>query len=312
MDQQRPQVGYLSQLAIILGLTGFFLVAGAAALALITKLMHIPLSQLSEATSANGKTLGILNTALSVFIFLGPAIAFAWIVGRRPLGYLGLTTGINAWQAGLVVILTIAAMFLGGALTTLTLKIPLSSEWLAAAKKYEDQYQDMVMAMAQMKNTKDLLLVFVVLACAPAIFEELFFRGMIQQFLVNWSKKPFISILVTSIIFSAVHLSYFGFLPRLALGMVLGYIFYYTKSIWLNILLHLVNNGYIVMALYIASRQGKLQEAIASDSEALPLYVGVIALALICVLFVILRRVTPRRTDSPTGLSFPLKPIFND
>jgi membrane protease YdiL (CAAX protease family) len=170
----------------------------------------------------------------------------------------------------------------------------------------------MVMAMAQMKNTKDFLLVFLVLACAPAIFEELFFRGMIQQFLVNWSKKPFISILLTSIIFSAVHLSYFGFLPRLALGMVLGYIFYYTKSIWLNILLHLVNNGYIVVALYMASRQGKLQEAIASDSDALPLYVGVIALALIGVLFVILRRVTPAHAQSPTGLSFPQKPIFND
>jgi membrane protease YdiL (CAAX protease family) len=150
----------------------------------------------------------------------------------------------------------------------------------------ENQYNDGIFVIANMKNITDYIITLLVIALAPAIVEETFFRGCMQQMFNGWFKNAFVAIFVTSIIFSAVHVSYYGFLPRVGLGVILGLIFYYGKNIWLNILMHFLNNAIAVTQLYLLSKNGKLtKEAMNTVDDKFPLWLGVVSLLLLMTLF---------------------------
>jgi hypothetical protein len=132
----------------------------------------------------------------------------------------------------------------------ITEKIPAPKSMLAWANGLEEQYKKALMAMTQMKSGTDLLFSVMAVAFIPAIVEELYFRASLQKVLMDWSGKPYLSILITAIIFSAFHFSYFGFLSRMSLGIVIGCVYYYTKTIWLPILMHFINNAIGIITLY--------------------------------------------------------------
>jgi membrane protease YdiL (CAAX protease family) len=169
-----------------------------------------------------------------LFMFFFPALIVARLIDRRPLRWLGFSRGFNSRQFILVVVILAACMPLVGALGELNQAIPLTRNLEQAVKKMEENYTTQATALATMRSFPAFIFSLIVMALLPAVFEETFFRGGVQQILLGWFKSPLAAILITSILFSAMHISWFGFLPRFALGMVLGYIFYYSKSIWLN------------------------------------------------------------------------------
>jgi membrane protease YdiL (CAAX protease family) len=84
----------------------------------------------------------------------------------------------------------------------------------------------------------------------PAIGEELLFRGVIQKLFGQWTGNIHIAIIISALLFSAMHLQFFGFFPRFALGLLFGYLFYWTGSLWLPILAHFINNTMAVVVAY--------------------------------------------------------------
>lgn len=118
-------------------------------------------------------------------------------------------------------------------------------------------------ALAQVLNMDgplDLLVNLVIVALLPAIGEELIFRGIIQGELVKKLRNPHIAILIASIIFSAIHLQIEGFLPKLVIGLVLGYSYYWTKQIIYPMILHFLNNGMSVVGLYLAGGVADIEQ----------------------------------------------------
>lgn len=113
-----------------------------------------------------------------------------------------------------------------------------------------------------------LLNVFI-MAFLPALGEEIFFRGMIQTYMVKAVKNVYIGIVITAIIFSAFHFQFIGFLPRMLLGVILGCIFAWSGNIWLAVFAHFLNNGAAVTLDYLNQR-GIINEAqlesVASDN----------------------------------------------
>ena len=94
--------------------------------------------------------------------------------------------------------------------------------------------------------------------------------------------KPYWAILVTAIIFSAFHFSYFGFLSRMSLGIILGIIYFYTKTIWLPMLMHFINNCIGITTLYFVRDNPKKMDAVIDGN--LPFYWVVVALFVITIL----------------------------
>ena len=87
----------------------------------------------------------------------------------------------------------------------------------------------------------------VVMALIPAVCEEFIFRGAIQQTCAKWFCNHHVAILITAAVFSIIHFDLFNFIPRFVMGGLLGYLFYYSGSIWTSVFVHFVNNGLIVV-----------------------------------------------------------------
>lgn len=96
------------------------------------------------------------------------------------------------------------------------------------------------------------ILNLIAIAITPAICEEMFFRGVFQKYLVGNMKNPHVAILITAFIFSAIHMQFSGIIPRFILGMVLGYIFYMSGSLWLSIMAHVTNNALVVIVVFFS------------------------------------------------------------
>lgn len=283
---QRQQISYPLQFLMLLGLFGVFAFFGTLlVLTLGSNLLGVSSMQVGDALNRpqNVNISRLLNTLGTLIIFLMPAIVFAKIVGKHPFSWLGFSKRMNGKQVLIVVLITFAGMILSGSLGMLNQKIPLPEDLLKQAQELENNYKNAMMNMAHMKSLTDYLLALLVMALAPAVFEEVLFRGAFQQVFVGWTKNAWAGIIITSILFSAIHFSFFGFLPRIALGLILGLIFYYTNNLWLSILLHFLNNGFVVTQLYILSAQGKSIDKVMD--ETMPIWWGSIALILLVVLF---------------------------
>jgi membrane protease YdiL (CAAX protease family) len=172
-----------------------------------------------------------------------------------------------------------ATVLLAGALATLNEMIPLTEGLKASAKAMEDTYMRQVAVLSNMNGVVDLFISLFVMAMAPAIFEEVFFRAGFQNMMNRATGKTILSIVITSLLFSAIHFSYYGFLARFALGMTMGFLFAYSKNIWIPILAHFLNNAIGVFQIYILHIQGKKIEDNMDDK--FPLWVGLLALMIV-------------------------------
>ncbi|HNQ12809.1 MAG TPA: CPBP family intramembrane metalloprotease [Bacteroidia bacterium] len=102
-----------------------------------------------------------------------------------------------------------------------------------------------------MNGISDLLINIFIIALLPALGEEFLFRGVVLKMLKEWFGNIHTAIWCTAIIFSALHLQFYGFVPRMLLGALLGYVFYWSGTIWLPVLLHFLNNAISVLAEYL-------------------------------------------------------------
>lgn len=292
---QTQRIHPFSQLMILIGLFGAGLIlASIATIVILKTMLGISLFDMPKAITdpSNVEEMRLIQVVSTFFTMCLPALIFARIISRHPFSNLGFNNGFNLKQLFFILLLMLASMFVVGALGELNQLIPISKSLAASFKKMEDEYNKQVMALAHMNTTVDFLYSLLILCLLPAIFEEMFFRGAMQPVFIKWTKHVFPGILLTSIIFSLVHASYYGFLPRLFLGLLLGYIYWYGKSIWLNIILHFLNNAFAVTEMFVLNREGKLTAE--SMNDTFPIYYGLLGLIAVLALFVVYKKESER------------------
>ncbi len=279
---------YWSQFGLLLALIGGGIIAGAFITIAVVKIMlpHENLANLSQALAnpANVDAMKVMQIVTTVAMFFIPAFLFALVAYKKPFEYLSFNKNVSWKQIGFVVLIACMALLVGSALSDLNEQIPIPKHLRESFQKAEDEYNEQVFSIAKMNNVKDYLIAMFIIALLPAIVEETFFMGALQQLFTNWFGKPWLAILITSILFSAIHMSYFGFLTRAMLGGVLGFLFYYGKSIWLNILAHFLNNGIAVTSLYFSSMKGKLTKEDLDDH--FPIWLSIVATTLLIYLLI--------------------------
>lgn len=121
----------------------------------------------------------------------------------------------------------------------------------AWAKQEEDRLAKLTAAITDFKSTGELMLGILVVALLPAIGEELVFRGMIQRELWRGTGNIHIAIWVSATIFSAIHMQFYGFIPRLCLGALFGYLYYWSDNLLLPMFSHFFNNAFAVVMVYL-------------------------------------------------------------
>ena len=120
-------------------------------------------------------------------------------------------------------------------------------------KTLEETARAVTEKMVNVDTFGALLLNLLIIALIPAIGEEMTFRGVLQQSLTR-KLNPHIAILFSAAIFSFIHFQFYGFLPRMFLGILLGYMFYITNSLWTSILMYFINNGTVVLLYYLNNK----------------------------------------------------------
>jgi membrane protease YdiL (CAAX protease family) len=243
----------------------------------------------------------VVQVISTLFGFLIPAIATAFLLNRKPYRLLGFTKRFNWVQVALVLVIMFLALFSSTSLGFLNQHLPIPISWKNYFQHLEDTYNDEVQAIMQLKTPTDYLLGLVIMAFLPALCEESLFRGGLQNFLTRSTKKPWLAIVIVSILFSAVHFSFYGFLPRMFLGIILGLIYYSTGSLWLSILAHFANNAFAVSQYYF-SHSTSVKQAAEENTPLSFVYIGLIALPFMIFLLALLKRVSPRYEDESLSI----------
>lgn len=235
----------------------------------------------SDETSA----LKLIQFFSAIGLFVLPAIIYAKLINNKAFNELGIRA-TNSKNFIVVIFIMIAVTpFLSYTITineALILPEFLSGveAWM---KKSEEQAMQLTTTFLTMNSVVDFIFVFIIIAIVPALGEELLFRGVLQKLLVRWIGKPHLAIWLTAIIFSALHMQFFGFLPRMLLGVLFGYLFFWSKSLWLPIFAHLFNNGSVVIAGYLYPETIK-QSEIVTFADDTPTKIILAALSLVITL----------------------------
>ncbi len=173
----------------------------------------------------------------------------------RPRPFLGLNQNVSS-QYLLLATLLFASMFpFLEWLIGFNSKMQLPESWHGIEnwmKLREEQLTGLTLKFLEVKSPFALLWNIVVIAIVPAIGEELFFRGIVQNILARWTGKNLVAVLITAFVFSAIHLQFYGFLPRFLLGIILGYLFIWSGSLWVSIYFHFLNNVLAVIFSYLS------------------------------------------------------------
>ena len=195
-----------------------------------------------------------MQTFLELSIFMIPALIFAYKNSQNINNY----WGIKQKQGGItilsVIVLYIVAMPLVFWLVNIneSIKFPESMQTLEnALKSLQDSTKEMTEKFLNVSTIGGLLGNIFVMAIVPAVSEEMLFRGCIQKTLTDKMRNKFLAIIISSFIFSAAHLDFYGLIPRFILSIILGYVFYYTGDILMSMLLHFINNSIAVISGYI-------------------------------------------------------------
>lgn len=183
-----------------------------------------------------------------LFAFTFSSLACAWLFFRKAWLQKLQLTRIPGWAfiaGGILFVLSIFPV--AQTAYWLNQQLPLPT-WM---KDMERSANELVKILLHMDSPAELLLNLLTVGVVAAIGEELVFRGIVQQQLAKMLGNPILSIWVTAIIFSAIHMQFVGFLPRMILGAGLGYLFYWSRSLWMPIIVHFLFNSLQVIAYYV-------------------------------------------------------------
>jgi membrane protease YdiL (CAAX protease family) len=190
--------------------------------------------------------------------FIIPAFILAYFFSPSPSAYLGLDKKPMPVSSLIVIILLVVALPFINYLGELNSHMSFPS-WLSGIEKWMKDSEDKAAVLTEkflvMNSVKDFLYALVMIALLPAIGEELMFRGVVQRVFSEWFRGVNAGVWISAILFSAMHIQFYGFIPRMLLGVMLGYLYVWSGSLWLPILAHFINNGAAVILTYLFKSQ---------------------------------------------------------
>ncbi len=302
-SQNRPLLGNMHYFSQALLLIGLVLVSGALffmlGVALAKPFFGISflaqtdvMSNLDKPNVLNSlKLLQILNT-LGTFVL--PPFLFAFLIERRVSTYLLLNRFPRLPSFIFTIIIMFAAIplinWMGELNSMMKLPEALSDleKWM---KDAETKAARLTQVLLNMNSTGELVVNFLMVAILPALGEELLFRGCILKIIKGWTKNAHAAIWITAIIFSAMHMQFYGFIPRMMMGVFFGYLLVWSRSLWLPICAHFVNNGAAVVFAYFNKK-----DVLSIDPDKLGIGDGssltiIFSVAIVFILIFLIRKV---------------------
>lgn len=281
----------------------FVMVASVFVFMVVGMIVAIPffglgslMNGMSESSLNSPEGINILKyfqVVQSIGLFVAPPFAIGFLYHGNLGEYLKInrSTKIQSYLLATVCLLAVIPFinFLGAINNQMSFPESLSGleTWM---KTMEYAAKTMIEKFMDVDSISGLMFNIFMIAVLPALGEELMFRGVIQRIFASWTKNYHWGIWITAFLFSAMHMQFYGFLPRMALGAMFGYLLVWTGTMWVPILAHFVNNLIGVLGYFLIGK-GVISNDIeewGTNSEQIPL-VAVSVLTVGFLLFLIYR-----------------------
>ncbi len=194
--------------------------------------------------------LRIFQMVASIGTYAMPVFIYMKVYHFKAFSTLKLQKPFSLLQGLLVIAFAFGAIFGLALLSDFNQHIPLPESWKIAAQQMEEAEQMMINSMMFMPTTIHFLSNIFIIGLVAALSEELMFRGLLQPLFKNWTKSIHWGIIISAALFSAVHFDLNNFIPRMAIAVGFGYIFYWTGNLWITVLAHFLNNSIEVAVYY--------------------------------------------------------------
>ena len=249
---ERPY--WIQLIVLALFMLGGMLISSALGELVILLLYHTP--QMLEASDPV-TAIRISQSLVTIGTFLVPALLFAYCYNRQWFDYNAANRSPKQSMINIVLILSVTLLPVVGALSAFNQHImPQEGGVAEFMRDLEEAANHILELVTSQRSSWDLVANMLVFAVLAGVCEEFFFQGALQPLMINWTKNPHIGILLTALIFSALHFQFYGFIPRFLLGVYLGYLFYWSRSLWLPILAHVLHNALSLMVDFTLQGRG--------------------------------------------------------
>jgi len=265
----------------------FFLLFGT----LLSATCGAVIMYISGATTGNTSdmpfyTLHLVQFFASLFLFAFPALCTAYCCSRHPAAFLHAEKFANA-KVFLLATFMLLLIFPAIEITAYFNSKMQLPEFMASVENWMREQEDLTASVTERLLSEKGFFPFVtnllIICVIAGITEEFFFRGAILSLIRKKIKNPHVAIWIVAVLFSAIHLQFYGFIPRLLLGAFLGYLLYWCRTIWVPVFIHFFHNSIAV----IGYKTGLYQNVSSDNSPLLTdtvsrqelLYMSAIAIA---------------------------------
>ena len=262
----------------------------------LDSMMSIPtMDELNNPESI--RVLKYFQVVQSIGVFIVPPFILGWLFHGKISEYLSLNKTVTFESVLLVLVLSFAASPFVNFIGEINANMQLPG-WLSGVENWmknaEDKAAELTEAFLKVETTGGLLFNIFMVAFLPAIGEELLFRGVIQRIFTNWTRNYHWGIWISALLFSALHMQFYGFIPRLFLGVLFGYLLVWSGSIWLPIIAHFINNGVAVVAIYMIDKKLLSPEIEEIGTTSDSYYMAAVSFVLIIVFLLMIKRQNSR------------------
>ncbi|MCE7056925.1 CPBP family intramembrane metalloprotease [Algoriphagus sp. AGSA1] len=254
----------LSLIVIVLVSIGILVILQVSAMAVVPYLFNMSMAETismltGDFTNPNGRM------AIYFVQGIGSGIGF-WVAASIVIHFIdqaNLQWEVQLarfnWKGGLLMLMIVfGGMLVNGFLGYLNSNLVLPdfmSDIEIWMREMEDQMAELTKFITDFQTIPELFAGILVIGILAGIGEEMLFRGLLQPKMHLYTGNAHVGIWLTAFIFSAIHVQFYGFLPRMLLGGIFGYLYYYSGSLTYPILAHIFNNTFTVLLIY-ASNQG--------------------------------------------------------
>jgi membrane protease YdiL (CAAX protease family) len=190
----------------------------------------------------------------SVGLFLVPPLLAGFFFEGNPIGFLRMNRQVPFISYLFVILLLVVFTPFLDWMIAVNKQVQLPG-FLSEVEQWmqdtEAEATRLTNAFLSGSSVTTLLVNLLMIAILPGIAEELMFRGLIQRLLDDWLKNIHLAIWISAFLFGAMHLQFYGLLPRMVLGAIFGYLFWWSGCIWIPVLGHLLNNAFTVVAAWL-------------------------------------------------------------
>lgn len=288
---------WLSLISLMLIAFGGLIVGQFIAILIVTQLYHLSLFQVMEMVTNISEypdykaAIYLLQGLSAVFAFILAPWFFLKVIEKKHLGNLSPNRQVELLPVLLALLISIVFMAVNFKFAEWNAQMVFPDflkEVEAWMRMQEDKLEEATIFLTTIRNPLELILAIVVIAIIPAIGEELLFRGLVQNQLHAWTKNAHWAVWLTGILFSAIHIQFYGFVPRMLLGVLFGYMYLWSGNLLYPIVAHFANNGFQIVMLFLYSSE--FTSFNIDDTESVPWTVFFTSAVITTVLVLAFRR----------------------